>query len=119
MVVKKCPHCRYVPKGPDGVSTVLVGGDRLTEANCRNIQWAFEDGATKEDRLEGMVFKFEDWHAIRVLFEVSNQSQINLICGVQFTRLNLFTLLAMTQSYATDQEALSVGVVLHFLCFSL
>ncbi|CAB1421113.1 unnamed protein product [Pleuronectes platessa] len=63
----------YVPKGPDGVSTVLVGGDRLTEGNCRNIQWAFSDGATKEDRLEGLIFKFEDWHAIRNLFEVSNK----------------------------------------------
>lgn len=37
-------------------------GDRLTEANCQNLQWAFADGVTKEDRLEGMVFKFEDWH---------------------------------------------------------
>uniref|UniRef100_A0AAV2LIY4 DUF6589 domain-containing protein n=1 Tax=Knipowitschia caucasica TaxID=637954 RepID=A0AAV2LIY4_KNICA len=60
----------YVPKGPNGVSNVLVGGDRLTEGNCRNLQWAFSDGATKEDRLEGLVFKFEDWHAIRNLFEI-------------------------------------------------
>lgn len=68
-----CNPFRYVPKGPDGVSNVLVGGDRLTEGNCRNIQWAFADGATKEDRLEGLIFKFEDWHAIRNLFEVSNK----------------------------------------------
>nr|XP_055035500.1 uncharacterized protein LOC129423273 [Misgurnus anguillicaudatus] len=27
----------YVPKGPDGLSNVLVRGDRLTEGNCRNI----------------------------------------------------------------------------------
>ncbi|XP_046880473.1 uncharacterized protein LOC124470549 isoform X2 [Hypomesus transpacificus] len=60
----------YVPKGPDGLSSVLVGGDRLTEGNCRNIQWALSDGATKEDRLEGLIFKFEDWHAIRNLFEI-------------------------------------------------
>lgn len=58
---------------------MLVGGDRLTEANCRNLQQAFADGVTKEDRLEGMVFKFEDWHAIRVLFEVSNGAQYNFI----------------------------------------
>ncbi|KAK7945428.1 hypothetical protein WMY93_001156 [Mugilogobius chulae] len=42
----------YVPMGPGGISTVLVGGDRLTEGNSRNIHWAFADGATKEDRLE-------------------------------------------------------------------
>ncbi|KAK7929512.1 hypothetical protein WMY93_005907 [Mugilogobius chulae] len=60
----------YVPKGPDGMSTVVVGGDRLTEGNSRNIQWAFADGVTKEKRLEGMVFRFEDWHAIRNLMEI-------------------------------------------------
>ncbi|KAK7146429.1 hypothetical protein R3I93_014006 [Phoxinus phoxinus] len=60
----------YVPNGPDVISNLLVGGDRLTEGNCRNIQWAFADGDTKKDRLKGMVFKFEDWHAIRVLFEI-------------------------------------------------
>lgn len=64
------PHCRYVPNCPDGVSTVLVGGDRLTEANCRNIQWSFAEGADEKERMERMVFMFEDWHAIRVLFEV-------------------------------------------------
>ncbi|KAK7880512.1 hypothetical protein WMY93_032854, partial [Mugilogobius chulae] len=60
----------YVPMGPGGISTVLVGGDRLTEGNSRNIQWAFADGATKEDRLEGMVFMFEDWHTIRNLLQI-------------------------------------------------
>ncbi|KAK7918609.1 hypothetical protein WMY93_009893 [Mugilogobius chulae] len=54
---------------PHGLSSILVGGDRLTEGNSRNIQWAFADGDTKEDRLEGLTFKFEDWHAIRNLFE--------------------------------------------------
>uniref|UniRef100_A0A1A8Q9J2 DUF6589 domain-containing protein n=1 Tax=Nothobranchius rachovii TaxID=451742 RepID=A0A1A8Q9J2_9TELE len=68
-VLQEIQH-KYAPKGPDGVSKILVGGDRLTEANCRNIQCAFADGNTNEERLEGMVFKFEDWHAIRVLFEI-------------------------------------------------
>lgn len=49
---------------------MLVGGDRLTEGNSLNVQCAFADGETDEDRLEGLVFKFEGWHAIRNLFEV-------------------------------------------------
>ena len=49
---------------------MLVGGDRLTEANCRNIQWSFAEGPDEKDRMGNMVFMFEDWHAIRVLFEV-------------------------------------------------
>lgn len=63
--------CRYVPRGSYGLEPILVGGDRLTEGNSRNIQWAFAEGESMEDRLEGLVFKFEDWHAIRNLFEVS------------------------------------------------
>uniref|UniRef100_A0AAV2J4V8 Uncharacterized protein n=1 Tax=Knipowitschia caucasica TaxID=637954 RepID=A0AAV2J4V8_KNICA len=59
----------YVPKGPSGLEKVFVGGDRLTEGNCRNLQWGFADGATEEERLEGLAFKFEDWHAIRNLFQ--------------------------------------------------
>lgn len=61
---------RYVPKGPKGLCSILVGGDRLTEANSRNIQWTFGQGDTTEENLEGLVFKFEDWHAIRNLFEI-------------------------------------------------
>nr|XP_055051616.1 uncharacterized protein LOC129437481 isoform X2 [Misgurnus anguillicaudatus]XP_055051617.1 uncharacterized protein LOC129437481 isoform X2 [Misgurnus anguillicaudatus] len=63
----------YVARCPDGLEKILVGGDRLTEGNSRNVQWAFADGETEEDRLEGLVFKFEDWHAIRNLFEIYHQ----------------------------------------------
>lgn len=59
----------YVPQGPHGLERVLVGGDRLTEGNCRNLQWAFANGATAEDRLDGLGFQFHDWHAIRNLLE--------------------------------------------------
>lgn len=75
----------YVPRGPHGLEKVFVGGDRLTEGNCRNLQWAFADGATEEDRLEGLAFKFEDWHAIRNLLEV---------CGIaKYTKPRSNTLL--------------------------
>lgn len=80
---------RYVPKGPGGVSSVLVGGDRLTEGACRNVQWAFADGGSKEDRLEGLTFMFEDWHAIRNLLEVSGKKCLVYIFGT----LNTFILI--------------------------
>ena len=57
----------------------MVGGDRLSEANSRNLKWAYANGITKEERLDGMEFMFEDWHAIRVLFQVSNLSQCAII----------------------------------------
>ncbi|XP_065109309.1 uncharacterized protein [Paramisgurnus dabryanus] len=71
-LVDVLPHLQkeYVPRCPDGLEKILIGGDRLTEGNCRNIQLAFADGETEENRLEGLVFKFEDWHAIRNLFEI-------------------------------------------------
>lgn len=37
---------RYVPRCPDGLEKILIGGDRLTEGNCRNIQLGFADGET-------------------------------------------------------------------------
>uniref|UniRef100_A0AAV2M223 DUF6589 domain-containing protein n=1 Tax=Knipowitschia caucasica TaxID=637954 RepID=A0AAV2M223_KNICA len=60
----------YVPRCPNGLHKILVGGDRLTEGNCRNAQLMFAEGVSEEERLEGLVFKFEDWHAIRNLFEI-------------------------------------------------
>ncbi|KAL7395303.1 hypothetical protein ABVT39_014114 [Epinephelus coioides] len=59
----------YVPNTPDG-SPILVGGVRLTEADSRNVQWAFANGASKTDRLEDLLFMFLDWHAVRNLYEV-------------------------------------------------
>ncbi|XP_051796100.1 uncharacterized protein LOC110960395 isoform X3 [Acanthochromis polyacanthus] len=63
----------HMLKDADCVQHLLIGGDRLTEANCRNVQWGFSDADTKEERMEGMHFKFEDWHAIRVLFEIHHK----------------------------------------------
>ncbi|KAM4590945.1 uncharacterized protein PAE49_013275 [Odontesthes bonariensis] len=60
----------YAPRTPDGLEKVLVGGDRLTEANSRNIQLNVAEGETVEERLEGLFLKFEDWHAVKNLFEV-------------------------------------------------
>ena len=61
-----------MPCTPDGSSTpIVVGGDRLTEANSRNVQWAFANGATESIRLEDLQFIFLDWHAVRNMYEVS------------------------------------------------
>ncbi|XP_078581266.1 uncharacterized protein LOC144864791 isoform X2 [Branchiostoma floridae x Branchiostoma japonicum] len=57
----------YVPKRGEKLCPLFAGGDRLSEGNSRNIQWAFQDGDTCEDRLEGLNLKYEDWHAIRNL----------------------------------------------------
>lgn len=56
----------------------MVGGDRLSEANSRNLQWAYANGLNTEERLDGMEFMFEDWHAIRMLFQVSNVSHCDV-----------------------------------------
>ncbi|XP_076140321.1 uncharacterized protein LOC143123086 isoform X1 [Alosa pseudoharengus] len=118
----------YVPKGPDGLSNVLVGGDRLTEGNCRNIQWAFSDGATKEDRLEGLIFKFEDWHAIRNLFEIyhrifydgaSSKDHGTLLANMTKLRYNVCYLQYHEYIHCT---IITVVLTVHFvitLCLSL
>lgn len=99
--------CRYVPKDPHGLESVLVGGDRLTEGNSRNIQWAFAEGESREHRLEGLVFKFEDWHAIRNLFEVGELTQ----CLTS----NSYSQLAA--NYCTTSPENKVLTNLIYLCF--
>ena len=61
------------------MQTILVGGDRLTEGASRNIQRAFAEGGSTEDRLEGLMFKYEDWHAIRNLYEVRIKKYISTV----------------------------------------
>ena len=65
----------YVPQGKDGgMETLLVGGDRLTEGASRGVQLSLEDGTSPQARLEGLHIKFEDWHAIKNLYEVSESN---------------------------------------------
>lgn len=73
------------------METILVGGDRLSEGASRNVQWAFADGESPEDRLEGLQIKFEDWHAIRNLFEVNEFSK-NIIMIHVFLIVGFFRL---------------------------
>ncbi|CAH1277293.1 Hypp9547 [Branchiostoma lanceolatum] len=59
-----------VPRQGDDLYPILTGGDRLSEGNSRNIQWEFSHGDSREDRLEGLILKYEDWHAIRNKFGI-------------------------------------------------
>ena len=63
---------KYIPKVKEesGLKTVFFGGDQLTEERARNVQKARSDGRTKAERLEGLWAKNEDWHAIRIAYEV-------------------------------------------------
>ncbi|CAL8391523.1 unnamed protein product [Arctogadus glacialis] len=42
----------------------------LSEANSRNLQWAYANGTNMEEKIDGMELMFEDWHAIRMLFQI-------------------------------------------------
>ena len=73
-------HDKYVPVSRNtsvtGEETVKVleklffGGDQLTEERARNSTDARSDGDNKYERLEGLIPKVEDWHAIRILYQV-------------------------------------------------
>ena len=49
----------------------LGGGDQLTEESARNARKGRADGDSDFKRLEGFFPKVEDWHAGRVLYQVS------------------------------------------------
>lgn len=69
-------HAEYVPKqtlpegGEEVADSVFFGGDQLTEERARNAKDARGDGDTKYERLEGVDVKHEDWHAIRLIYQV-------------------------------------------------
>lgn len=49
---------------------VFFGGYQLTEERARSVKLERLDGRTSEERLEGMLPKNEDWHAIRIAYDV-------------------------------------------------
>ena len=51
---------------------VCLGGDQLTEKRARNIQKARPDGCPMNvtERLDGVWTKNEDWHGIRIAYQV-------------------------------------------------
>lgn len=70
----------YVPQTSSGLDTTFFGGDQLTEERSRNVQLARSDGRTTKERLEGVWPKNEDWHAIRIAYDVSRTIFFDLIC---------------------------------------
>ena len=48
---------------------IFFGGDQLTDERAWNCKDARSDGDTSFG-LEGVISKVEDWHAIRILYQV-------------------------------------------------
>jgi len=72
-------HDKYLPvdkkevEGEEVVSILehlFIGGDELTDERANNCKAARSDGDTESEHLEGFISKIEDWHAIRVLYQV-------------------------------------------------
>ena len=72
-------HDKYLPvakqtvEGEEVVSILehlFIGGDQLTDERANNCKAARSDGDTEFERLEGFISKVEDWHAIRILYQV-------------------------------------------------
>ena len=81
-------HDKYVPlrkADPDMedddtevYKAVFFGGDQLTEERARNSQNSRGEGDTTFERLEGIIPKVEDWHAIRLVYQVNRMEIINI-----------------------------------------
>lgn len=80
---RACPTCdmvvdihellqnEFVPK-VDGepADHIFFGGDELIEERARNVQKAHADGETTNERLDEVWPQNEDWHAIRIAYQV-------------------------------------------------
>ncbi|PFX13265.1 hypothetical protein AWC38_SpisGene22668 [Stylophora pistillata] len=73
-------HSHYVPTKmvrtedgelePEVAESIFFGGDQLTEERARNCKDARADADTEYDRLEGVKSKHEDWHSIRLIYQI-------------------------------------------------
>ena len=72
-------HDKYLPvtrynEGEEEIVDVkeilFFGGDQLTDERAGNAVDARSDGDTKFERLEGFLPKVEDWHAVRIIYQV-------------------------------------------------
>ncbi len=52
---------------------IFVGGDQLSEERARCLMGAMKDGDTELERLDGLIPKIEDWHAIRYMYAVRRE----------------------------------------------
>lgn len=57
------------------LDSIFLDGDQLTEERARNVQWVFQDGDNKFDRLEGLDPTHADWHAKVNLYGVRHICQ--------------------------------------------
>lgn len=73
-------HSKYVPskitldesgeQTTEVLDQIFFGGDQLTEERARNAKHARGDADSSFGRLEGVISKVEDWHAIRLAYQV-------------------------------------------------
>ena len=72
-------HDKYVPmhiytdddtEHKEILEKIFFGGDQLTEEQSRNAIYARSDGDDSYEKLEGLIPKVEDWHCIRILYQV-------------------------------------------------
>ena len=72
-------HDQYVPASKnrkDGeevvklLEQIFFGGDQLTDERGRHAAAARSDGDDPFERLEGLLMKIEDWHGVRILYQV-------------------------------------------------
>lgn len=52
------------------LANIPVHGDQLFEERVRNVEWTFQDGEDKYERLESLLPEHADWHAKVTLYKV-------------------------------------------------
>ncbi|VDI25640.1 Hypothetical predicted protein [Mytilus galloprovincialis] len=74
---------QYTPKAHDKMMPLLMGGDGLSVAKGEGAQKARADGISQENRLEGFIWKSEDWHAHVISLQVQERAAIPSGCKIQ------------------------------------
>lgn len=67
---------QYVPNDDGKMLPLLLGGDALSVERGVNAQRARADAITQQDRLDGFVWKSEDWHGHVTSLQVNDRLNI-------------------------------------------
>ncbi|XP_071133261.1 uncharacterized protein [Mytilus edulis] len=89
---------------------LLIGGDGLSVKRGEGAQRARADGISQEDRLEGFIWKSEDWHAHVIslqetcLKELPHQKREHYFSYETFFNTEVLSLRLLTDLSVPDEE---------------
>ena len=98
---------KYVPKTGSGIMMpLLLGGDQLSVERGESAQRARMDSVTPDDKLEGFLWKSEDWHGHIISLQVSSFIVLSSPCMEEIENCFMCTM-CLTSHVVTNTNVIT------------